>query len=97
MLVLLLALIVSDSTPSIAHKPLTAPTFHCTADPELEFARASSLDGRGGLGPKSILLLTLLLLDLLLVFLISLGSIACNPVALAKRMMMSVRLTTPTR
>ena len=50
-----------------------------------------------GLKPRSVLLLILLLLDLLLRFRISTGSIAGRPLALAKRINMSVRETTPTR
>ena len=50
-----------------------------------------------GLSPMSTLLLMLLLLDLLLPSRTSLGSVVGSPLALANRIKMSVRLTTPTR
>jgi hypothetical protein len=50
-----------------------------------------------GLTPRSTLCLTLLLLDLLLPTRSSPGSATGNPLALANRIRMSVKLTTPTR
>ena|SRR2546423_2582847 len=50
-----------------------------------------------GLTPRSILCLTLLLLDLLLPTRSSPGSATGNPLAFANRIRMSVKLTTPTR
>lgn len=50
-----------------------------------------------GLSPRSILLRTLLLLDLRLPSRSSLGSVTGSPLALANKMRMSVKLMTPNR
>lgn len=56
-----------------------------------------SPDGREGLEPRSKLLLTLLLDDLLRRNLISFGSAVSSPPTLANKIKISVKLTTPTR
>lgn len=68
-----------------------------TNQPLSEVLLFRSLDGLIGRDPRSILLLTDELLDLLLLNLISCGSAVSKPPTLANNIKISVRLTTPTR
>jgi hypothetical protein len=78
--------------PSHILSRLSRQTNHLIAEPPLD----RSPDARG-LSPRSMLFLTLLLLDLRLPRRISLGSVVGKPLAFANSIKISVKLTTPAK